>query len=57
MHTVAKGVSANLMQAGSKRRRTKKQIEEDKEEEIRKEEESANAIAELAQLSARVNGL
>ena len=30
---MTKGISANLMQAGSKRRRTKKQIEEDKEEE------------------------
>ena len=32
--TVSKGVSANLMQAGSKRRRTKAQIEEDKEQEV-----------------------
>ena len=47
---VTKGVSANLMQAGSKRRRTKKQIEEDKEEALRKEEETAASLAELAQL-------
>ena len=47
---VTKGVSANLMQAGSKRRRTKKQIEEDKEEVLRKEEKTAASLAELAQL-------
>ena len=36
MFTVTKGISANLMQIGSKRRRTKHQIEEDKQEEIQK---------------------
>ena len=45
------------MQAGSKRRRTKAQIKADKEEELRKEEEAAAAIAELAALRDRVNGL
>ena len=54
---MTKGVSANLMQAGSKRRRTKKQIEEDKEEEIRKEQETRTGLAELAALRARVQGL
>lgn len=54
---MSKGVSANLMQSGSKRRRTKKQIEEDKQAEFRKEDESANAMAELASLRAQVRTL
>ena len=49
-----KGVSANLMQVGSKRRRTRKQIEEDKQEEVRKEAEAANAMAALADMKARI---
>ena len=54
---VAKGVSANLMQVGSKRRRTKRQIEEDREEAIRKEEETVASMAELAELRARMKEL
>ena len=51
---VTKGVSANLLQAGSKRRRTKAQIEEDKEEEVRREAQMQAELEELQQLRARV---
>ena len=48
MFIVTKGISANLMQVGSKRRRTKHQIEEDKQEEVQKEQRVASDLEELA---------
>lgn len=55
--TVTKGVSANLMKVGSKRRRTKAQIEEDKEEEIRKQDQAEADREELEALRSRVGML
>ena len=55
--TVNKGVSANMMKAGSKRRRTKAQIKEDKARIILEEAEKNRKLAELAELQARLQML
>ena len=54
---VTKGISANLMYAGRKRRRTKKQIEEDKEEERLKIQRAVANEGELIALRARLGQL
>ena len=48
---MTKGVSANLMQAGSKRRRTQKQIADEKAAELRKQQEVTTQLAELAEIA------
>ena len=55
--TASKGSSANLLQAGSKRRRTKKQIEEDKKAQLLKEQQSAAKIAQYDALKMKVSML
>ena len=54
---MTKGIGANMLKCGSKRRRTKAQVKADKEEVALKDEQDARTIAELAQLRARVQGL
>ena len=49
-----KGISANLMKVGSKRRRTKNEIEEQKQEEVLKQQKLEADLQELADLRARV---
>ena len=51
---VQKGISANLMKVGSKRRRTKNEIEEQKQEEVLKQQKLEADLQELADLRARV---
>ena len=51
---VQKGVGANLLKVGSKRRRTKNEIEEEKQEEIMKQQKLQQDMEELASLRARV---
>ena len=54
---MTKGIGANMLKVGSKRRRTKAQVKADKEAAACKDEQDAIALAELAQLRARVQGL
>ena len=54
---MSKGIGANMLKVGSKRRRTKAQVKADKEAAVLKDQQDASAIAELAQLRARVHGL
>ena len=49
-----KGIGANLLKVGSKRRRTKNEIEEEKQEEIVKQQKLQQDMEELANLRARV---
>ena len=54
---VSKGVSANMLKAGTKRRRTKQQIKEEKARVLLEEVENNRKLAELAELQARVGML
>ena len=54
---MTKGIGANMLKVGSKRRRTKAQVKADKEAAAHKDEQDASTLAELAQLRARVQGL
>ena len=49
----SKGVSANLLQAGSKRRRTKLEIEADKQAKLFQEQEIENKLAEFDSLQQK----
>ena len=46
--TVQKGVSANMLKIGSKRRRTKAQVKADKEEAALREQDIQTKLARLA---------
>ena len=50
----SKGVSANMLQAGSKRRRTKKQIEEEKKAEILKRQQTEAKISNYNAMQMKV---
>ena len=54
---MSKGIGANMLKVGSKRRRTKAQVKADKEAAALKDQQDASALVELAQLRARVQGL
>ena len=47
---VHKGIGANLMKVGSKRRRTKNEIEDQKQEEVLKQQKLEADMQELANL-------
>ena len=49
-----KGVSANLLQSGSKRRRTKQEIEEEKEASFLKEQQVAAKLANYEAMKVKV---
>jgi len=51
---VQKGIGANMMKVGSKRRRTKNEIEEQKQEEVLKQQKLEADLQELADLRSRV---
>jgi len=51
---VSKGIGANMLKVGSKRRRTKNEIEEQKQGEIARQEQIEAELAELANLRGRV---
>ena len=51
---MSKGIGANLLKVGSKRRRTKNEIEEQKQEEVARQEQIEAELAELANLRGRV---
>ena len=53
-NTASKGVSANMLQAGSKRRRTKKQIEEEKKAEILKRQQTEAKITNYNAMQMKV---
>ena len=53
--TASKGVSANLLQAGSKRRRTKAQIEADKQAKQDEEQQTAAKLARIDALQEKVD--
>ena len=52
---VHKGIGANLLKVGSKRRRTKNEIEEEKQEKVLKQQKLEEDMQELADLRRRVN--
>ena len=54
---MSKGIGANMLKVGSKRRRTKAQVKADKEAAALKDQQDASALVELTQLRARVQGL
>jgi len=51
---VHKGIGANLMKVGSKRRRTKNEIEDQKQDEVLKQQKLEADMQELADLRTRV---
>ena len=51
---VSRGVGANLLKAGIKRRRTKAQIAEEEEAELRKQQETKTALEEAAVMRERL---
>ena len=51
---MSKGIGANMLKVGSKRRRTKNEIEEQKQGEIARQEQIEAELAELANLRGRV---
>ena len=53
-YIACKGVSANLLQVGSKRRRTKQQIKDEKEAEKLKEQKIAAKLANYDVLQTKV---
>ena len=54
---VSKGISANMLKAGTKRRRTKQQVKDDKARALLEEAENHRKLAQLAELQARVGML
>lgn len=54
---VSKGVGAQLLKVGSKRRRTKAQIKAEKEAEEAKQSEVNKKIARISQLEAQIDSL
>ena len=50
----SKGISANLLQSGSKRRRTKQQIEDEKQAKLLKQQEDAAKVAQYDALQMKV---
>ena len=57
LFVASKGISANLLQAGSKRRRTKAQIEADKQAKLYEEQMIANKLANFDLLQDKVDEL
>ena len=51
---VNKGVGANMLKVGSKRRRTKAEIEDEKEQEALKQQKLESDLQELANLRGRI---
>ena len=54
---MSKGVSANMLKAGTKRRRTKQQIKDEKEEAQRRELEIQQKLAAAEDMAVQFQGL